>query len=70
MENNEETIAKLKKLARKTKDARQRRQYDIVRLNLKGRKPSEIAEIQSIYNVLNRYKAKGIERLEGIKKGS
>jgi len=61
MENNKETIAKLKKLARKTKEARQRRQYDIVRLNLKGRKPPEIAEImdmslQGIYNVLNRYK--------------
>ncbi len=68
MGNTEETIAKLKKLARKTKDARQRRQYDIVRLNLKGRKPPEIAEImdmslQGIYNVLNRYKTKGVEGL-------
>ncbi len=39
-----------------------------MRLNLKGRKPPEIAEImdmsiQGIYNVLNRYKAKGVEGL-------
>ncbi len=68
MENKEESIEKLKKLARKSKDARQRRQYDIVRLSLKGRKPPEIAEImdmslQGIYNVLNRYKTKGVAGL-------
>ncbi len=68
MENKETTIAMLKKLARKSKDARQRRQYDIVRLSLNGKKKPEIAEImdmslQGIYNVLNRYKAKGVEGL-------
>ncbi len=68
MGNKEESIEILKKLARKSKEARQRRQYDIVRLSLKGRKPSEIAEImdmslQGIYNVLNRYKTSGVEGL-------
>ena len=67
-ENKEEIIRELKKLARKTKDARQRRQYDIVRLYLEGRRKPEIAGImdmslQGIYNVLNRYKAGGIEGL-------
>jgi len=68
MENKEETKVMLKKLARKTKDARQRRQYDIVRLSLEGWKKPEIAKImdmslQGIYNVLNRYKANGVEGL-------
>ncbi len=68
MENKEETIAMLKKLARKSKGSRQRRRYDIVRLSLQGRKKPEIAEImdmslQGIYNVLNAYKAKGVEGL-------
>ncbi len=68
MENQEETKAMLKKLARKTKNAQQRRQYDIVRLSLEGWKKPEIAEImdmslQGIYNVLNRYKANGVEGL-------
>ena len=63
-----EEITKLKKLARKAHDARQRRQYDIVRLYLEGRKKPEIAEImdmslQGIYNVLNKYKGNGIEGL-------
>ena len=54
----DEEITKLKKLARKAHGARQRRQYDIVRLYLAGRKKAEIAEImdmslQGIYNVLN-----------------
>ena len=68
MEKEEEIIAQLKKISRKAHDARQRRQYDIVRLYLQGRKKPEIAQImdmslQGIYNVLNRYKAKGIEGL-------
>ncbi len=68
MENNEEIIAQLKKLARKSKNARQRRQYDIVRLSLQGHKKPEIAEImdmtlQGIYKVLKKYKDKGIEGL-------
>ena len=61
-------ITKLKKLARKAHDARQRRQYDIVRLYLEGWKKPEIAGItdmslQGIYNVLNKYQANGIEGL-------
>ena len=68
MEQYEETIVKLKKLARKSKNARQRRQYDIVRLQLEGWKKPEIAKImdmtvQGIYKVLNRYEANGIEGL-------
>ncbi len=68
MENKEETIAMLKKQARKSREARQRRQYDIVRLSLEGRSKPEIAKImdmslQGIYKVLNRYKAKGMEGL-------
>ena len=63
-----EEITKLKKLARKAHEARQQRQYDIVRLYLTGRKKPEIAEImdmsiQGIYNVLNKYKANGIDGL-------
>ena len=63
-----EEIRKLKEMARKAHDARQRRQYDIVRLYLEGRKKPEIAEImdmslQGIYNVLNKHKANGIEGL-------
>ena len=69
MERNEEIIAELKKRARKTRNAQQRRQYDIVRLNLEGRKKTEIAQImdmslQGIYNVLHRYSAGGIEGLQ------
>ena len=65
MEKKEEKIAKLKKLARKAHNARQRRQYDIVRLYLEGWKKPEIAKImdmslQGIYNVLNRYHANGM----------
>ena len=68
MEKNEEIIAKLKKLARKAHNARQRRQYDIVRLYLEGCKKTEIAKImdmtlQGIYKVLNRYNANGINGL-------
>ena len=68
MEEKKEIIQKLKKLARKAKDARQRRQYDIVRLYLEGRGKPEIAEImdmslQAIYNALHRYQAGGIEGL-------
>ena len=68
MEKKEESIAKLKKLGRKAHNARQRRQYDIVRLYLEGWKKPEIAKImdmslQGIYNVLNRYQANGTEGL-------
>ena len=68
MGKKEENIAQLKRMARKARDARQRRQYDIVRLYLQDWKKTEIAKImdmslQGIYKVLNRYKAKGIEGL-------
>ncbi len=68
MKTKEETIAMLKKYARKSRSAQQRRQYDIVRLNLEGWRKPEIAKImdmslQGIYKVLNRYKAKGVEGL-------
>ena len=68
MEKNEEKITELKKLAWKSKTAKQRRQYDIVRLYLEGWKKPKIATImdmslQEIYDVLNRYKANGIEGL-------
>ena len=68
MEKKEEIIAQLKKSARKAHDARQRRQYDIVRLYLQGWKKAEIAKImdmslQGIYNVLKRYETNGMEGL-------
>ena len=58
MGKKEENIAQLKRMARKARDARQRRQYDIVRLYLQGWKKTEIAKImdmslQGIYKVLN-----------------
>ena len=64
----DEEIRELKKLARKAHDARQRRQYDIVRLYLAGRRKAEIAEImdmslQGIYNVLKKYQTNGIKGL-------
>lgn len=68
MGKKEEIIAQLKRLAREAHNARQRRQYDIVRLYLQGWKKTEISKImdmslQGIYKVLNRYKANGIEGL-------
>ena len=68
MEKKEEIIAQLKKSARKAHGARQRRQYDIVRLYLQGWKKPEIVKImnmslQGIYNVLKRSEANGIEGL-------
>ncbi len=45
MKTKEETIAMLKKYARKSRSAQQRRQYDIVRLNLEGWRKPEIAKI-------------------------
>ena len=68
MEKKEEIIVQLKKSARKAHDARQRRQYDMVRLYLQGWKKPEIAKImdmslQGIYKVLKRYEANGIDGL-------
>ena len=64
----EEEIARLKKLGRKTHDAKQRRRYDIVRLFLSKRAKPDIADILDIsltqvYLILNLYKQAGIEGL-------
>ena len=63
-----EEIARLKKLARKTHDAKLRRRYDIVRLYLRKRAKPDIAEILDIsltqvYLILDLYKQGGIEGL-------
>ncbi len=68
MEKNEEKIEELKKLAGESKNYKQRRQYDIVRLSLQGYKKKEIEEImdmtlQGIYKVLKKYKENGVEGL-------
>ena len=64
----EKEIAQLKKLGRKTHDAKQRRRYDIVRLFLSKRAKPDIADILDIsltqvYLILNLYKQAGIEGL-------
>ena len=69
MEQIKDTIALLKKLAKKAKDAKLRRRYDIVRLNLQGRTKKDIASImdmstQGIYNILNCYEKNGIDGLQ------
>jgi putative transposase len=52
-------IKRLKKLSRKTRDARMRTRYDAIRLRLEGRSYNEIAEILNIthYTVRNYEKA-------------
>ena len=67
-QGSEEEIARLKKLARKTHDAKLRRRYDIVRLFLSKRAKADIADILDIsltqvYLILNLYKQAGIEGL-------
>ena len=67
-QETEEEIARLKRLARKTHDAKQRRRYDIIRLYLSKRTMPDIAEILDIsltqvYLILNLYKEAGIEGL-------
>ena len=69
MEHIEDTIRLLRKLARKTRDAKLRRRYDIVRHSLKGYSVKDIASImdmsiQGIYNILNCYKENGIDGLK------
>lgn len=69
LEQIENTIALLKRLARKTKDIKLRRRYDIVRLALQGRTKKDIASImdmsiQGICNILNCYKEYGIDGLQ------
>lgn len=69
MEQIEDTIVQLKKLARETKEAKLRRRYDIVRLALQGRTKKDIASImdisiQGVYNILNCYKKNGINGLQ------
>ena len=67
-QGTEEEIARLKRLARKTHDAKLRRRYDIVRLFLSKRAKADIADILDIsltqvYLILNLYKQAGIEGL-------
>ena len=67
-QDTEEEISRLKRLARKTHDGKQRRRYDIVRLFLSKRAKPDIAEILDIsltqaYLILNLYKQAGIEGL-------
>ena len=67
-QETEEEIARVKRLARKTHDAKQRRRYDIIRLYLSKRTKPDIAEILDIsltqvYLILNLYKEAGIEGL-------
>lgn len=68
-QESEEEIARLKRLARKTHDAKLRRRYDIIRLFLSKRAKPDIADILDIsltqvYLILNLYKKAGIEGLE------
>ena len=53
MEQIKDTIALLKKLAKKAKDAKLRRRYDMVRLNLQGRTKKDIASIMGYVNTGN-----------------
>ena len=67
-QETEEEIARLKRLSRKTHDAKLRRRYDIIRLYLSKRTKPDIAEILDIsltqvYLILNLYKEAGIEGL-------
>ena len=67
-QETEEVIARLKRLARKTHDAKQRRRYDIIRLYLSKRTKPDIAEILDIsltqvYLILNLYKEAWVEGL-------
>lgn len=47
-QESEEEIARLKRLARKTHDAKLRRRYDIIRLFLSKRAKPDIADILDI----------------------
>ena len=67
-QETEKEIARLKRLGRKTHDAKLRRRYDIVRLFLSKRSKPDIADILDIsltqvYLILNLYKQAGIEGL-------
>ena len=61
-------IRRLEKLSRKTKDARMKLRYDVIRLYLQKRTRTEIAEIcaityQTVRNYINAYAESGIEGL-------
>ena len=67
-QESEKEIAQLKRLSRKTHDAKLRRRYDIVRLFLSKKAKPDIADILDIsltqvYLILNLYKQAGIEGL-------
>ena len=64
----EEEVARLKRLARKTHDVKQRQRYDIIRLYLCKRAKPDIAAILDIsltqvYLILNLYQEAGVEGL-------
>ena len=64
----EEEVARLKSLARKTHNVKQRQRYDIIRLYLCRRAKPEIAAIldlslTQVYLIVNRYKEAGVEGL-------
>ena len=68
VQGSEEEITRLKRLARKTHNAKLRRRYDIVRLFLSKRAKADIADIlyislTQVYLILNLYKQAGIEGL-------
>jgi putative transposase len=61
-------INTLKRLANKAKDTRMRLRYDVIRLYLKGRTKTEIAETfeiayQTVKNYINAYETTGLEGL-------
>ena len=61
-------INDLRRLSRKTKDVRMRLRYDVIKLYLKGRTKTEIADTfdityQTVRNYINAYKEAGIEGL-------
>lgn len=67
-EKIQEEVKKLKKIARKTKNARMRVRYDAVRLWLQGRSRTDISEIlsinyQTVRNYINAYSERSIEGL-------
>lgn len=68
MENTEDIILTLKKLAKKEHNVKLRQRYDVVRLFLQGHHKKEIASIMNlslptIYHILACYSEKGLEHL-------
>ena len=62
-------IKELKEKAGITKNVRQKRRYDVIRLSLQGYSNNEISKIldislRQVYNLINLYKENGIEGLK------